>query len=343
MRWNSPSVLVHEFFSGGGCQETTIPPDIAGEGLAMLTALLSDFRRWGRFRTLTTLDARLLNIALPADRVVRVDHVGYQDTLAALIAQSRLVLLVAPENDGMLSSLSRLCEQAGVPLLGSLSNGADIAGDKWGCHRILTDAGIPTPPTWHVNSETAHRVAGEAGFPLVIKPIDGAGSEGVGLVKDPSSLAQAMQKAIFKDRCFLLQRYLDGRHFSVSLLVSHEDAVALSLNEQHIHIGTSFVYQGGRILETSLQGHPAAGTARRAVSLMPGLRGWVGVDMVQSGGKWYVIEINPRITTAYVGLRQAVAVNLAEAIWRACRKGDLQTFLTLDKKVSFNKEKLVNA
>ncbi len=309
----------------------------------MLTALLSDFRRWGRFRTLTTLDARLQNIGLPADRVVRVDHVGYQDTLAALIAQSRFVLLVAPENDGILSSLSRLCEQAEVPLLGALSNGADIAGDKWECHRVLTNAGIPTPSTWRANAETAHRVAGEAGFPLVIKPIDGAGSEGVGLVKDPSSLTRAMQNAILKDRSFLLQRYLDGRHFSVSLLVSHEEAVALSLNEQHIHIGTSFAYQGGRILETSLQGNPAAETARRAVSIVPGLRGWVGVDMVLSGGKWYVIEINPRITTAYVGLRQAVTVNLAEAIWRACRKGEIQAPVTLDKKIIFNKEKLINA
>ena len=325
------------FFRVAVARKQPYPPDIAGEGLAMLQALLSDFRRWGRFRTLTTLDARLHNIALPADHVVRVDHVGYQDTLVALIAQSRLALLVAPENDGILSSLSMLCEQAGVPLLGSLPNGADIAGDKWECHRILTDAGIQTPPTWRVNFETADRVAAEAGFPLVIKPIDGAGSEGVGLVKDPSSLTQAMQKAMLKDRCFLLQRYLDGRHFSVSLLVSHEDAVALSLNEQHIHIGTSFVYQGGRILETNLQGHPAGITARRAVSQVQGLRGWVGVDMVLSGGKWYVIEINPRITTPYVGLRQAVSVNLAEAIWRACRKGEFQAPVTLDKKVVFNK------
>jgi tyramine---L-glutamate ligase len=340
---NSPFVLVYEFFSGGGCQDATIPPDIAGEGLAMLKALLSDFRRWGRFRTLTMLDARLQNIALPADRVVSVDHDGYRDTLAALLAQSRFALLVAPENEGMLVSLSMLCQQAGVPLLGARPNGAAIAGDKWKCYRIWTDDGIPTPPTWCVDAVSAAAVAGKAGFPLVIKPIDGAGSEGVGLVKDPQRLARAIQESELKNRCFLLQRYLEGRHFSVSMLVSRTDAVPLSLNEQHIRIGSSFAYQGGRIVETNLRGHPASEMARQAVALVPGLRGWVGVDMVLSEEKWYVIEINPRITTAYVGLRQAVAVNLAEAIWRVCRNGDFPAPVTLDKKVIFNKEKLINA
>jgi predicted ATP-grasp superfamily ATP-dependent carboligase len=49
---------------------------------------------------------------------------------------------------------------------------------------------------------------------------------------------------------------------------------------------------------------------------MPPSRGFVGVDLVlghaSDGSEDVVIEINPRVTTSYVGLRRALEQNLAE-------------------------------
>ena len=47
-----------------------------------------------------------------------------------------------------------------------------------------------------------------------------------------------------------------------------------------------------------------------------GLRGYVGVDMVLGDAGDYAIEINPRLTTSYLGLRQLCQQNLAELILR---------------------------
>ena len=55
--------------------------------------------------------------------------------------------------------------------------------------------------------------------------------------------------------------------------------------------------------------------ARRAVEALAGLRGYVGVDVVL-GDNDQVIEINPRLTTSYVGLRALAETNLAEAMLR---------------------------
>ena len=63
--------------------------------------------------------------------------------------------------------------------------------------------------------------------------------------------------------------------------------------------------------------------AQRAVALVPGLRGYVGVDLVLGEETCWLIEINPRVTTSYVGLRRVVGLNMAAAIWRACRDGSL--------------------
>ena len=49
---------------------------------------------------------------------------------------------------------------------------------------------------------------------------------------------------------------------------------------------------------------------------MPGLQGYVGVDVVLGEETSWLIEINPRPTTSYVGLRRVIDLNMAEAIWQ---------------------------
>jgi predicted ATP-grasp superfamily ATP-dependent carboligase len=53
--------------------------------------------------------------------------------------------------------------------------------------------------------------------------------------------------------------------------------------------------------------------AWRAISAVPGLSGYVGVDLVL-GETDVAIEINPRLTTSYVGYRALARFNLAQAL-----------------------------
>ena len=93
----------------------------------MLSALLADFRRWGRCRTLTTLDDRLSNVSLAADRVVSVNPAGCRATLADLLARSDAALIVAPENDGTLSCLIARVNAQAVTFLGADASAAATA------------------------------------------------------------------------------------------------------------------------------------------------------------------------------------------------------------------------
>ena len=61
--------------------------------------------------------------------------------------------------------------------------------------------------------------------------------------------------------------------------------------------------------------------APSAVEAVPGLAGYVGIDLVlgerADGSNDWVIEINPRLTTSYLGLRALLAEgNLAEMLVR---------------------------
>ncbi len=334
-------ILVHEFVTGGGWAEPDLPESLAGEGLAMLKALLADFRAWGRFPVVTTLDRRLCGVSLPADRVVPLDAEVYPTSLVELAGGCGAALIVAPETGGTLERLSALMLDAGVCLLGSRPEAVAVAADKWECHRRFEEAGLPSPETVRTTPAGAAGAAEELGFPLVVKPIRGAGCEGVGLVRQADMLERALdQPALRRAESLLLQRYVAGAGASVSLLVAGGDSVALSLNEQWVEAGIPFVYRGGVASIRHDKRAQALDLAHRAVALVPGLQGYVGVDLVLTEEGCSLIEINPRPTTSYVGVRRVVDINLAEAIWRACLEGVLPEAVVVSGEAAFNKEGL---
>ena len=52
-----------------------------------------------------------------------------------------------------------------------------------------------------------------------------------------------------------------------------------------------------------------------------GLRGYVGVDFVLAEDKAFVVDVNPRLTTSYVGLREVAGFNVAQAVIDAVTEG----------------------
>lgn len=306
----------------------------------MLRAVLNDFQAWGGVRLVTTRDVRLAGVFLRAESVVDLHHEEYLQTLNGLVAGVDAVLVIAPESEGILARLSALVEEKGRLLLGSTAGGVSIAGDKWECFRRFLENGLPTPPTKRMHCAVALAAAEEFGFPLVVKPVDGVGCEGVSIVSDSSSLGKALDLLYPQPESILVQPYLPGTHASVSLLVAETGVLPLSLNRQAVSPGMPFIYRGGTVPLDHVMRDVAFQYAGRAVSLVPGLRGYVGVDMLLTEKECYVVEINPRLTTSYVGLRRVIDINLAEAIWRACSDRTLPQKIILSGSVSFNKEEL---
>jgi predicted ATP-grasp superfamily ATP-dependent carboligase len=82
-----------------------------------------------------------------------------------------------------------------------------------------------------------------------------------------------------------------------------------------------FHYLGGECPLSDNLAARAQRLAARAVGMVPGLRGYVGVDLVlgdaADDSRDQIIEINPRLTTSYIGLRTLAGGNLAKAILAA--------------------------
>jgi predicted ATP-grasp superfamily ATP-dependent carboligase len=317
-------ILVHEFASGGGMAGREVPASLAREGSAMLAALVADLASLPDHQVVTTADARF-PLRTPRNvEMVTISHPSGRRVVDRLIATADAVWLIAPETDRCLERLAAKVEKKGKRLIGSGPSAIRRAADKASLPRLLRTHNVPHPPTrvlragasWHESRQTAARL----GYPLVVKPARGAGCEGVFLVRNARELRlglHAARTASGSDRV-LIQGYVKGTAASVSLLADGQRATALAVNAQSVRGSRPFSYRGG----TTPFDHPLAAraieAACRTCEALPGLRGYVGVDLVLTDSEAIVIEVNPRLTTAYLGVRSALDANIAAMAIAAC-------------------------
>lgn len=222
----------------------------------------------------------------------------------ALAEESDCSLLIAPETDGLLEERCRWAAEAGCAILGPDEEAVRLTGDKLALARHLADHSVPTPPTTPLT--------GASVFPAVCKPRWGAGSQSTYLVHDRDALA-ACQKAEPRVE-FLVQPLLRGTAASVAFLVGPGRCVPLAPAGQTLSDDGRFHYLGGWAPLSDPLRQQALDLAGAAVACVPGLHGYVGVDVVVGPSGGHVIEINPRLTTSYVGLRRLANGNLAGAL-----------------------------
>jgi len=327
-------ILLYEYVSGGGFAGNTLPPSLLSEGFAMQRGLTTDFKVAGNEVTVL-LDARLADFSPPlaADHIMQVSEVGSAALIMEKVAESMdAVLIVAPEADQNLQKLTERVESTGARSLNSKPADIAQAADKAAFPARLKGLGLNSPKTLKFGLEDPigdiiRAVKDELGFPSIFKPSNGAGCSGMSFVRGEAEIAQAVDK-IRGDPSdeVIVQEFIEGASASVSLVVADAKGLPVSLNLQDITFappeGVSS-YNGGLVPFEHPLKDEAFEAAKRVAESFGGLRGYVGVDMVLANEGAFVVEVNPRLTTSYVGLRRVVDFNIAEAITDAAIKGAL--------------------
>ena len=298
-------VFICEFITGGGLYRELLPPSLLTEGELMRDAVLQDFSQIENLETVVTCDARLdAPIAAHLVHIVDVE----QDVWALweqCIASVDAVLLIAPETNGALERLSKLAEKLGKLVLGSSSAGVKLAGDKWSSYQMFIAHDIPT-----LNTYLANALPDLMDGPYVAKSRDGAGCDDMAYFEDKRSLKSWLQIRV---NTHIVQPYQKGEAASFSMLCKNGQAYLLSCNRQDIQlVGQHFSYHGGEMNGLSQYAQKFNVLAQKIARAMPGLAGYVGVDLIVNEDDFFVLEVNPRLTTSYVALHQACGCNPAQ-------------------------------
>ncbi|GGS13739.1 MULTISPECIES: ATP-binding protein [Streptomyces] len=246
--------------------------------------------------------------ALGADAVEYLEGSGPAETYdnAERVAEAAVRCgadLVHPGHGALAEDpgLPALLERAGIGCAGSGPGPLATVGDK--SLAVAAAARLDVPVLPHATGRTA--IAGliaRVGFPLVLKPRTGRYGQGVRVVRSAAEAERVLATDPHPEaENWYAERYLeDGRVVGVTVAVDREGRVA-GLGERE-----SLLIAGHLKL---LDAAPVLGTGAELVESMRrdafrlagriGLRGVVTAEFLVSAGRYFFLEVNPRLTGAY--------------------------------------------
>jgi cyanophycin synthetase len=96
---------------------------------------------------------------------------------------------------------------------------AEIASNKEMTSNLLRDCGLPVPRAISVGDEDSAAVAaGEIGYPVVVKPLDGSQGRGVGVdLRDDAAVRAHYPRALRETHSgtVLIEKFVSGRHYRI--------------------------------------------------------------------------------------------------------------------------------
>jgi acetyl-CoA carboxylase biotin carboxylase subunit len=134
------------------------------------------------------------------------------------------------------------CAAAGFVFIGPPPSAVRAMGDKMAARRTAIRMQVPVVPGTEqplADEAEAARVAGEVGYPVMLKAALGGGGKGMRLVREPRELAGALRAAraeagaAFGDAAVYIERYVEEpRHIEIQILAdSHGNVVHLGERE----------------------------------------------------------------------------------------------------------------
>ena len=314
----SGRIFLFEYLTGGGLFRDDLLPDqwpsLVVEGSTMRDAVLEDITRTGRSVTIMC-DERLpgpnsttvTTASGPSIRTLSVSGKDvFDNVFERALANCDEAWIIAPELGGAHLELTERAE-AQVPLVSPGRDVVRLASDKQSTADFLRGRGIRTPQGEVSSSRLAPR--GQ----LVRKPNDGVGSLDIRLVGEHER--HLIEELVDLNRKVRIEEFIEGPAFSVSVLGSPTGFLVLEPCDQKISDDGNFRYLGGQLpVSSASTRRELCKTAALVAQSLPRWHGYLGLDMVVGSEGAYVIEINPRLTTSYVGLRKWYDQNLTQIV-----------------------------
>jgi carbamoyl-phosphate synthase large subunit len=218
--------------------------------------------------------------------------------------------------------LARTLEEAGVPLLGTPVDAIDLAEDRGRFGALLRRLGIEHPPYGTaLSAGEAEAIAGDVGFPLLVRPSYVLGGRAMEICYSTEDLAAYLKAHVKADQehPLLLDRFLENAiEVDVDALGDGEDAwvagIMQHVEEAGVHSGDSACVIPPMSLGAEMLEEIRATTKRIALEL--GVIGLINIQYAVAGGRLYVIEANPRASRTVPFVSKAIGLPLAKL---ACR------------------------
>jgi tyramine---L-glutamate ligase len=300
-------ILVFEYITGGGLNKSDLPESLAREGLLMLQSLADNLAKIDAVESLIMLDFRMVGRLSPNPlniHIINPEHECHQE-FVRLMSLCDAVWPIAPESDSILQTLCAEVEQSSKLLLASPASIVATVGNKWLTYGHLERHNIATVSTQKLAD--FYFSPGE----WIVKPADGVGCTDSYVIADQQDF-DTVTANLDKEK-YIIQPHIQGEKTSLSCLFKQGRGWLLCANRQHFElINKQYCLIGITVNFTSNTAR-YHGLVNAVAKAMPGLWGYAGIDLIETADEILVLEINPRLTTSYVGINAAQGINCASA------------------------------
>ena len=330
------SIFIFEFVSGGGFNKQDIPISLFCEGFGMLNSLIKDFKSLD-FEVYTLLDYRInqLSSLLAVNHIIIKKEGNLLNHFEELVERTDYSFIIAPESQNILLELTKIVQKHQKDLLSTNLEGIVIGTSKMKTYDFFQKNKLLTPKTYliplknkQLNLDFIIRKFNEMNKSIVIKPEDGVGAESIYYFETIEQIKEFFHQENSKidtNRNYILQEYIEGKDISISLInmpgsrnKKSNKSLLLSINSQFVDIKNynyeSEYFGGYTPIENFQQYSNELMEILKEVDFSS-FSGYFGIDLIRSDdSKFYFIEINPRLTTSYIGIRNVIIQNPAKLI-----------------------------
>jgi carbamoyl-phosphate synthase large subunit len=237
--------------------------------------------------------------------------------------------------------LAEALENANVPILGTSPDMIDLAEDRDRFKKLLDKLKLKQPENAIATSpEEARKIAGQMGFPIVIRPSYVLGGRAMEIVHDTHQLERYLHRLIgdldrpselvvSKKRPLLLDRYLsDAIEVDVDCLADGKDTfiagIMEHIEEAGVHSGDSACALPPHSLESDLVAELERQTRALALALKVG--GLMNVQYAIKDREIYVLEVNPRASRTVPFVAKVIGLPVAKIASRIMAGESLKSF-----------------
>ncbi len=216
------------------------------------------------------------------------------------------------------------CEDNDLVFIGPRVETIETMGDKIAAKEAMAEAGVPLVPGSEgaVDLDQAREVAGEVGFPVLLKASAGGGGRGMRLVESADELGAAYRTAsseaqsAFGDGSLYVEKAVVGaRHVEIQVLGDGEGAV-LTLGERDCSIQRrhqKLVEESPSPAVTPEIRADMEGAAQRACQVLSYRGAGTMEFLLDADGRFYFIEMNTRLQVEHPVTELVTGIDLAHA------------------------------
>lgn len=218
------------------------------------------------------------------------------------------------------------CAQAGITFVGPTPDMLRVFGDKTAARRIAQQAGVPVlPGTDHGVTDPVKikKMAKDIGFPLIIKASFGGGGRGMRVVREPGELTAKLEEAqreaggAFGKSEVFLERYIArAKHIEVQILGdAHGHLVHLYERDCSVQRRHQKVVELAPSIGLPEDLRTAICQAAVAIGRQVQYRNVGTVEFLVDvdSGKYFFIEVNPRIQVEHTVTEIVTGIDLVKA------------------------------